>query len=894
LIENYETNLLAKGVFNNNVNISKKCLQFLKPVQICSYLVQTCDHQRLKQWIEAIYSKNDFKNQLTDSQFPFNLQLDQSMVDYINCSAQDYVKEKLLSILAFYGIFSTSELSDTRLILRRLLRCPQKTCDNYFFPSNDHPLTNTHSVFDYPTFQAELASDLAKNELHYCLYTYLYQSNFQQILETSKLNASLKGLYSSMVSWNHDPLSDSLALASILAAAKYLYNLKSPVNLQTLLDSNLDKLAILASEFAPRGIVSCLNSAEDDLWYMKEESLASALHSIYPLLHTALLNVTNFSTSIKVTDNDSSSLYTLLKDNVKLDVSKIFGWQTTNKFFDCDLNRELSMLNELPHFSHPRLVGLYCLKAHFNFFYYLQKGRPLEAYLRWTKRKSKNFSSERIESACKRASILAFYNCTNREIGSACVSFFELFGKNSTALRLHLEVANMIMSYAAKYLSLETKSQLAELGNLLKRAFHHEEKGAITHLMELMMIAFDQKYSNQGSLLDECFEYSVAVEFARYHKIDLPFGFFNKCINQGDWLLFTVFAQMYDYPKEIVCEQLNTYNGCVPEHLEKAFSYKMIPKDSKSHLTSSQLSLNHSRFRLYSRIKELKLPSSPQRLSPIQIESINLEDERNSEIDHLETSSFASSFTLFDTNEGMELCLKNLPKDLLSLIIYCQSNNSIESWKPLLFSSIALKNPIPALIVVSMNVDESLEPSYSKFDCFCCWLYACFDLPAKSRQLTNNSGVIFWTNDQFKSLIRSALLIPNNFVIFKQGLEIFSYPSNPLLDLVDFFVDFLFEKEYQDCINKLKTFKYKLCNYDQEDNNDKCIINVKQWIENTSLVILSSGLEATDSSHELFLLLGHFEKTQLQVIFSHKGKYQTNQSDQFNLIRWLLLFRIGS
>ena len=88
-------------------------------------------------------------------------------------------------------------------------------------------------------------------------------------------------------------------------------------------------------------------------------------------------------------------------------------------------------------------------------------------------------------------------------------------------------VANLIMSYSAKYLSLEVKSQLFELGNLLKRAFYHEEKSAITHLMELMMIAFNHKYPNNTSLLEECFEYSVAIEFAKYHKIDLPFCFFN-------------------------------------------------------------------------------------------------------------------------------------------------------------------------------------------------------------------------------------------------------------------------------------------------------------------------------------------------------------------------------
>uniref|UniRef100_T1KZF7 Spatacsin C-terminal domain-containing protein n=1 Tax=Tetranychus urticae TaxID=32264 RepID=T1KZF7_TETUR len=862
--------LLTYGIFQENVVNRTSCIKVVEPHQIWSYLVKTNRCNLLLMWINRYfgnYKTNDFQDGSV-----FSSKISQQMIDELVSDGQDHLRESTLSALGNFGVFSSYEMIDMQLLIRRLFRSCHSERTGTLTGFKDHPLFNKTTMITYDKFHQRFIEYCADNSLHQILYWSYVQNEFQVDLEKCTIDKKLKNLLPGIKTWNEDPLKDYFTMNSILEVARYLFDLETPVNLQSLLDNHLGKLAILASQFAPKGTLSFLGASKDELWYAKKESLLPAMEKHYPLLFLAIKSIKELNLpSISSPGSEFPSIYTLLNNTIILDVTRLFSWQTTNHFRNTN---DPTILGELPHFSHPKLVGL-GLKANLTFIYHLKKGRPFEAFTRYMQNKTQRPSPKKIEIVCKRAALLAFYNCTSLEITSACVTFLELFKLNSANLRLHLAIGYLIMSHAGKYLGLETKNQSIELGNLLRKAYYHSEKGAITHIMELLLTSFSRKYPEGECTIDECVEYQLAISFSNQYKLDLPLNFLNKCIDNGDWLMFTVYAQFYEYPKEVICKQLNSFSGCIPEHLEKAFSSSMVTSEKKSSQSIVRRRVTESRDTLYSRLGLLKTATA-QRQAPRQVSTptmplaVSPDDDRSSVISEtdLETASVASSSMIGDLPESPDFDPDSPPKDLFNLVLTCQRYHPTEPGRSLLLASLSLSNPIPALIAASLYSNSENESVYSIFDCFCCWLHSSFSLDFKPRSPSSYNSII-WNQQDFNAMIQNALQVSSNFLVFRNGLRIFAAPNNPLSDLIQYFIEFLVEKDYYDSVKKLKTFQECLWNY-KKDQDDRGLLSSKAWIEETSIIILSNGLKAVDCEFELNILLRHLDFARLQSSFDEQ------------------------
>lgn len=869
----YQGDLLTYGIFQENSKNRTSCLKVVEPSQIWSYLVKTNRINLLKMWITRYY--DNAKTGDSQDGTVFSAKITQSMIDQLIIDGQDYLRESTLSSLGNYGIFSSSELDNMPLLIRRLFRsCPaEKTGILTGFA--DHPLFNKTTMISYQQFHKQFIEYCAENSLYQILYWSYVQNEFQVNLEKCSIDPKMGNLLQRFKTWNEDPLKDYHTLNSILEVSRYLYDLKSPVNLQSLLDADLGKLAILASQFAPKGTLSFLTASPDELWFAEKDSLLKAMEKNYPLLYLATVSMKELNLPfLPMQGSEFPSIYTLLNETIDLDITRLFTWQTTNNY---RISNDSTILGELPHFSHPKLVGL-GLKANLTFIYHLKRGRPFEAFTRWMSTKSTLPSPKKIDLVCKRAALLAFYNCTSLEMTSACVTFFELFKINSTNFRLHLAIGNLIMTHAGKYLGLETKAQSIELGNVLRKAYYHNEKGAITHLMELLLTSFTKKYGENECTMDECVEYQLAISFSNHYKLDLPLTYLNKCIDCNDWLMFTVYSQFYEYPKEIVCKLLTTFSGCITEHLEKAFSSSMVTSERKSPQSIVRRRVTESRDTLYSRLGLLKTPTNTRSIPPnVQQQlAVSPEDDRASvisetDLSNLETVSVTSSSMIGDLQENLEFDPESPPKDLFNLILTCQRFHPSEPGKSLLNASIALVNPIPALIAASLYSNSENDSVFSTFDCFCCWLHSSFQMP-DDKSIRPSSNSILWNQQDFNTLIQSALQVPSNFIVFRNALRIFSLPNSPLIDLVQFFIEFLVEKDYYESVKKLKTFQVCLWNY-KKPVDSRGLLSSKAWMEETSVIILSSGLKAADSEYELHILLRHLDFARLQSSFDEESKY---------------------
>lgn len=662
-----------------------------------------------------------------------------------------------------------------------------------------------------------------------------------------------------------------------MASSNFLNDLDKPLNIQSFLGKGFDELANLASQFSPRGTLSSLQSNKNDLWFEDQELFLKTIRNNYPILYKAISKIEDCIVSQGKELNEMPTLYDLLIDSIPLDVRRMFCWQQLNRHKLDDDNT----FQDLPHFSHPELVQIYGLQIDLTYTYFLEKGRPFEAYLSIVNSTGFPIPGEKVHKLCKKAIKLAFDSPSNTEIAAACVTFLQFFRQDTTTFRLHLAVGYLIITYSAKFLGLEEKSQSCELGRLLKRALFDKEDRAVKHLIELVSTSYGQKYSNKGCSVDELVAYQIAIDFCKLYKIDLPVSFLNKCLELGDWLTFTVFAQYYEYPREVIIKQLASFSGCIPEHLEKAFSSPMVTSERVGAQPIIGRRVTESRDTLYTRLGLVKSMAIRKSSSPSNLQTSNnylatsAEDDRSSVMsEDVETASIASSSMTVDFASGIELDADNPPKDFFNLVLVCQKSYPTQPSKSLLASSIILNNPIPALIAASLPVfTNEFEPPYSSFDCFCCWLFASFDMPVKNRRLTDESNqIIIWSQSELTTLLQSALLISNNYIVLKNGLYLFSRGESPLLFLTDFLIDYLVEKDYHNSITKLEQFKECL---ETLRRPLVCgdVLSQKSWIEQTCATIICASLEATDSLYELNILLSHLDFLKISNYFaSNQGK----------------------
>ncbi|OTF75480.1 spatacsin-like protein, partial [Euroglyphus maynei] len=164
--------------------------------------------------------------------------------------------------------------------------------------------------------------------------------------------------------------------------------------------------------------------------------------------------------------------------------------------------------------------------------------------------------------------------------------------------------------------------------------------------------------------------------FAAHYSLKRPHEtFLRKCTNEDNWLVFVIFAQIYEIPKEDLQQflsQTNFNNQCIGEHLIKAFqssrhvnvaSTTTAMNETESRLLRSKQTPESSRNVLYSKLfKEKSVPiGSP----PPQTASQSLPDNSTGiESDSAENLSMLSSSMFSSKLSGDDMKRSNVSRVL--------------------------------------------------------------------------------------------------------------------------------------------------------------------------------------------------------------------------------------
>lgn len=235
------------------------------------------------------------------------------------------------------------------------------------------------------------------------------------------------------------------------------------------------------------------------------------------------------------------------------------------------------------------------------------------------------------------------------------------------------------------------------------------------------------------------------LAFSDLHSLKKPLTFLSKCARQDNWLVFSIFAQMYSIAKDDIQVLLREgvfNNVCIGEHLAKAFqsSSRLSGVATLSAADTKLLKLkqapNSSRNELYSRLFRGKVASNANEYDSTRQFS-NRASDRSLLVDPPESdliSSSASSPETFSlgslsmlsklSDDGQPLVLyeqalkpEMANKDFLQLVLEIyqnvlyygvRTNSSSYSFEStlrntLLYSAVSLSNPVLALLACSLE-----------------------------------------------------------------------------------------------------------------------------------------------------------------------------------------------
>lgn len=631
------------------------------------------------------------------------LNVTESMLDYCIENGQELTKQHLLYNLTKNKIHPQL-VERPNLVLKRLYtNCDNKNAQSFCLLCKSGLFANH---FKSSQFQDRLIHYAIQIKQFDFVYWFLKQENNIRVLRNSKITDPLvKAVICSLFDYRSDSASSVKLLNVILQYAKY-FNPSLPIaNINDLFTHGLTKEAISCMFLAPTGFNdSSLSPLQ--IWYMKPDVVLASLKRSYPILYEAFnYSLIDFQqhqigglseraarkphqspepvqpSQLEATSQDVPDLYALLQNTIIFDITKLFYWQSTNAFAQSNGPRTI------PTFSNPQLAEKFGLKANLNYIYYLTRGRPIEAYYQEIVNKNQT-DPKQIQAIYRKVGLLAFYNCLDSSIVCSCVAFLELLQLNSASLTFQIAFARLIMKYAADFLTLKRADQQEKMGDLLNKACFEENRLAQTNILELIYMALGRKYEqNEKPLMEECIDYEIAVLFARKYSLDLPTQFLLKCIRNDDWLFLTVYVQIYEYPKEVFEHLLKDKhgslfnNGCVAEHLSKAFASIAYLSDSSIEMASggggpagkdAKQNVSRTKNNLYLRIVQRKMhankfarqSSSPQyptgnnRYSPSEIAN-SPTDSADLDLTNADTVTIASSLSEYD---GLTFDAFNSPK----------------------------------------------------------------------------------------------------------------------------------------------------------------------------------------------------------------------------------------
>ncbi|XP_067293056.1 spatacsin [Pseudorasbora parva] len=482
----------------------------------------------------------------------------------INSSSRcgEYLRNRVLDLLARQGLFVQSEMEDFEQLLWRLGQA-----GGVMHHGNDPPV---------PQFQASQGQEFhqrfvlhcLENSLQYLLYCYLEHYRltpencpvltdrnlfesfpwFEMMLKFQKITRDLK-----------DP--ERVFEASLTSAQVLLPG--SQASICSMLLEGHSLLALSTIMFRPGGIDQAVREGEggqDPLSRVDPQLLRMAL-SANPKLRTALFPQSG---------PRDTSLYQLMQSLHPLDPSKLFGWQSANAVGSTELS------SEPPHFSSSHLVSQFAAVENLDFLYYLRHGRPAFAFGVFLTQHLVNCSNVKLQLslAADQAYSLGLLSFSSVCVSAACVCFCELMGVCSLKLRVDLRALDLILKLWTQTCEDGAGATLRQtLVGKASKLVTAEKATAQDLLADLEAAVRDglEKRGVSRSSFEAAQEWALPVQFCHLHGLPLSSAFPQDCARDGQWLNFLLFVQLHNYPLQQVRSLAAGFSPALQSHISLAF-----------------------------------------------------------------------------------------------------------------------------------------------------------------------------------------------------------------------------------------------------------------------------------------------------------------------------------
>ncbi|XP_051739851.1 spatacsin isoform X1 [Ctenopharyngodon idella] len=479
----------------------------------------------------------------------------------------EYLRDRVLDLLARQGLFVQAEMEDFEQLLWRLGQA-----GGVMQHGNDPPV---------PQFQASQGQEFhqrfvlhcLENSLQYLLYCYLEHYRltpencpvltdrnlfesfpwFEMMLKLQKITRDLK-----------DP--ERVFEASLTAAQVLLPG--SQASISSMLLEGHSLLALSTIMFRPGGIDQAVREGErgqDPLSRVDPQLLRMAL-SAYPKLRTALFP----QSGPRGTAACDTYLYHLMQSLHPLDPSRLFGWQSANAVGSTETS------SELPHFSSPHLVSKFAVVENLDFLYYLRHGRPAFAFGVFLTQHFVNCSNVKLQLtlAADQAYSLGLLSFSSACVSAACVCFCELMGVCSLKLRVDLRALNLILKLWTQSCEdgagASLRQTLVEKASKLVTAEKATAQELLVHLEAAVRDGLEKKGISRSSF-EAAQEWALPVQFCHLHALPLSPAYPQDCARDGQWLNFLLFVQLHRYPPQQVRSLASGFSPALQSHISLAF-----------------------------------------------------------------------------------------------------------------------------------------------------------------------------------------------------------------------------------------------------------------------------------------------------------------------------------
>ncbi|XP_064464408.1 spatacsin-like isoform X2 [Ornithodoros turicata] len=527
----------------------------------------------------------------------------------------------------------------------------------------------------------------------------------------------------------------------------------------------------------------------------------------------ALLNDHKVLQSVHVGTAQNVSLYSLL--GRPWNTARLFIWQNMRS---SDKDAVIH-----PHFSHPALMESCGLKEKLSPTYYFFRGRPCFAYLKHLTQHlvgQHTISSKRLKAALKAALRMTHLHFEDPLVVASCVTFLELSGTDSVALRVDVQCARMLRESG----NTSQQKSIVELFEDMQ-----QNKAKADQMLRSLSDAVQRNLQRSTQQGVELFLGLLLRAFAVHHGLEPPLTMLQWSAQNNDWLGFLLWTQLLQFPKIQVLDAVMQFEeSCLREHLSKALLEVSSLRNTDD---SGNVPSRNLRASLYSRIGL----QSVERLSPVSAESLSEAD--------------AASVYSNDSTEAavLEEPVAVYSKELVSLLLEGRSD---WSWEHLLRAAVQIWSPIPCVIAACCS-DAPLV------SCFALWLVT----SGRRRSME----LLSFKEHTLRDLLRTmedALLEGrlNNLLL---GLHVFQ-PESPLVPLVEFLAAFHLERKGKHAVGKLQQFRDAVVTCFRRSG--AAGLSSAQWVASTAINLLGTMLCLCSSWQEQRSLLRCCLQASLQKI----------------------------